>query len=91
MSVDGFGPISFTVRWSEGMQCCRSDWPGLCVFYPCVLSFFYFLITLLLPPPPRNCFCVFVIRLLSSFCVGCSCLLLLVFFVFIWSFRLFDS
>ena len=29
------------VRWSDGMQCCRSDWPGLCLFVvvnPCVLS-----------------------------------------------------
>ena len=30
----------------------------------------------------RTCFCIFVIWLLSSFSVGCSCLLLLVFFLF---------
>ena len=34
------------------------------------------------------CFCVFVIWLLSSLSVGCS---LLVFFLFVWSFRLFGS
>ena len=21
---------NFTVRWSDGIRCCRSDWPGLC-------------------------------------------------------------
>ena len=25
--------ILFVVYWSDGMRFCRSDWPGLCLFY----------------------------------------------------------
>ena len=50
-------------RWSDGMRCCRSDWPGLWLFccyqLSCVVSqqswfgsFFWFKFFPILPPPP---------------------------------------
>mgnify|MGYP003571763443 CR=1 FL=1 len=47
------------VRWSDGMRCCRSDWPGLCLFCcyqpSCVVSqqilgYFGFSLSLSLSP-----------------------------------------
>ena len=66
------GGIDF-VRWSDGMRCCRSDWPGLCLFCcyqpSCVNSqqswfvlFFCFInfpILLSIPTPRFNLFLFF--------------------------------
>ena len=61
-----FIEISFVVHWSDGMRCCRSDWPGLCLFccyQPlCVIIqqswfgfFFCFINFLILLPPGGLC------------------------------------
>ena len=57
-----------SLRWSDGMRCCRSDWPGLCLFncyQPlCIISqqswfgvfffFFHKLFNFTPPPPPDD-------------------------------------
>ena len=53
--------LSLSPWWSDGMRCCGSDWPGLCLFC-CYTRFglFYFMnFPILLPtltPPPRRSF-----------------------------------
>ena len=51
--------IKFWLRWSDGMRCCRSDWPGLflfCCYQPlCVVSsqsWFGFCFCFFYSPPP---------------------------------------
>ena len=44
---------------NDGMRCCRSDWPGLCLFCcyqpSCVVFVFFCFINFpILPPPPRR-------------------------------------
>ena len=63
--ISTFKPIFFIeiYCWSDGMRCCRSDWPGLCLFcyHPlCIVSqqswfwafFLFHKFYFVLPPPP---------------------------------------
>ena len=57
---NSFVPPPPLVRRS-GIRCCRSDWPGLCLFLstlvccqPTELFFFCFMHFPILPPPPRS-------------------------------------